>query len=119
MDKLDVVLGSEEKLIPSSGFAAGVMQRVRDEAAASAPIPFPWKRAIPGFVVAAVVLGWAAVQMTEAAKSAFRSMSMPQFQIPTWVPLDPQQAGWIAVGVALALVSWLGTRKLAGRSGLF
>ena len=119
MDKLDEVLGNEEPLVPSSGFAAGVMQRVRDEAAVPAPIPFPWKRAIPGVVVAAGVFGWAAVQAIAAVKSGLHFASVPQFQIPAWVPLNPQQAGWLAVGLALAVVSWIGTRRLAGRLGSF
>ncbi len=41
---------TEEKLIPSSGFLASVIERVRQEAAMPPPIPFPWKWAVAGFV---------------------------------------------------------------------
>lgn len=123
MDKLDKVLGSEETLLPSSGFVASVMQRVHEEAVAPPPIPFPWKRAIPGMVVAAVVFLWVAVQGTrqvfDAAKSGFTSAALPHLQMPAWLPLNPQQAGWLAVSLALALASWIATQRLAGRSGLF
>jgi len=35
------------------GFLASVMDRVREEAAAPPPIPFPWKRALPGMALVA------------------------------------------------------------------
>ena len=53
---LDRIL-SETEILPSSGFASSVMEAVRREAAAPPPIPFPWKRALPGLVVAGAVLG--------------------------------------------------------------
>ena len=46
-NKLDRILTAEEELVPSSGFVASVMERVREEAAAPEPIPFPWKRVVP------------------------------------------------------------------------
>ena len=36
------ILTAEEELIPSSGFLAATMERVREEAAMPKPIPFPW-----------------------------------------------------------------------------
>lgn len=45
---LDQVLLTEDQLLPSSGFAASVMDRIEAESAAPAPIPFPWKRTLPG-----------------------------------------------------------------------
>ena len=49
-DNLDRVLLEQDTLLPSSGFAATVMESIRQEAAAPAPIPFPWKWALPGIV---------------------------------------------------------------------
>ncbi len=55
--QLDAALGAEQDgILPSSGFAGSVMAAVAREAAAPAPIPFPWKRAIPGLVAAAAAL---------------------------------------------------------------
>jgi hypothetical protein len=56
------ILASEEPIVPSSGFLGGVMERVKEESAMAAPIPFPWKRALPGFVVATAILGCGGVE---------------------------------------------------------
>ncbi|HSS50049.1 MAG TPA: hypothetical protein VLX28_14020, partial [Thermoanaerobaculia bacterium] len=47
-DDLDRILASEEPLLPSSGFAASVMEQVRETAAAPPPLPFPWLRFLLG-----------------------------------------------------------------------
>jgi hypothetical protein len=60
-DPLDRALSTDEIIVPSSGFAAAVMDRVSRDAAALPPIPFPWRRlllvASSTAVVAAVVTG--------------------------------------------------------------
>ena len=56
-ENLDRILSAEEELAPSSGFVSAVMERVREEAAAPAPIPFPWKR-VPGAVLALGGVAW-------------------------------------------------------------
>lgn len=56
LGELDRVLLSDEALVPSSGFAAAVMERVQ-EAAAEPPLAFPWLRAAIG---AAACIVWAA-----------------------------------------------------------
>lgn len=55
-DEIDRILSREDEILPSSGFAVSVMEAVRREAAAPAPIAFPWKRALPGMVVGGVAL---------------------------------------------------------------
>ena len=50
-DDIDRILSEQEDIIPSSGFVASVMDSVRHEALTPPPIPFPWKRALPGLVV--------------------------------------------------------------------
>jgi hypothetical protein len=56
--QLDRILAQEDALVPSSGFAASVMDAIQEQAAAPAPIPFPWKLALPGIaaLVAALVI---------------------------------------------------------------
>src|SRR5215208_4256108 len=44
----DRVLSSADDLVPSSGFAASVMDAVRDAAGARPLLPFPWVRFIAG-----------------------------------------------------------------------
>jgi hypothetical protein len=55
-DDLDRLLSDDTTLVPSSGFAAGVMDAVRREASEPQAIPFPWKRALPGIVATALAL---------------------------------------------------------------
>lgn len=45
-----------DSILPSSGFSASVMAAIAHDASAPAPIPFPWKRAVPGFAAIAVAL---------------------------------------------------------------
>ena len=71
--EIDKILLTEETLLPSSGFAASVMDAIQDQnaqAAQPAPIPFPWKLAIPG--IAAMLVGIAAL-----AAAAIRNMNRP------------------------------------------
>ena len=56
--QLERILAHEDALVPSSGFAASVMDAIQEQAAEPAPIPFPWKLALPGIaaLVAAIVI---------------------------------------------------------------
>jgi hypothetical protein len=117
---IDTILASEEAIVPSSGFLAAVMQRVEEEAAAPAPIPFPWKRAILGLILACVVFGWAGVELVRRAISAIANraneaapITEPHASAGFAFPLD--QTAWIALALAISLASWLLARKLAGR----
>jgi hypothetical protein len=55
-DKLDQILLEQDSLLPSSGFAVSVMDAIQQQATAPAPIPFPWKLALPG--IAALLAGF-------------------------------------------------------------
>jgi hypothetical protein len=54
--EIDPILSGQDELLPSAGFVASVMDAVRREAAAPPPIPFPWKRALPGLALAVAAL---------------------------------------------------------------
>jgi hypothetical protein len=56
LDELDRILGSEESLEPSSGLAATAMDAIRKEAAAPEPVPFPWRRVVPGLAISLALL---------------------------------------------------------------
>jgi hypothetical protein len=97
-EEIDRVLNGDEAIVPSSGFTSSVMEAVRRDTEAPPPIPFPWKRAVPGFIVcviaAAVLLfagggphgaveihidagmGWALVGLLVAALSALVSVRL-------------------------------------------
>jgi len=118
-DQLDTILAQNEELIPTSGFLARVMERVEEEAAAPPPIPFPWKRAIPGIVLAAVVLVCGAVAIVRYILSlGATQFTSPQMQLPQALPPAMQQAGWIVAALAISAAGYWLARRLAGRSGL-
>lgn len=109
-EEMDRILAEEDELVPSSGFLTSVMERVETEAAAPPPIPFPWKRALPGFVVAVAVLVWAAVEMARAVISA-GGLAVPRVPVSLASTPTVQQAGWVALALLLAWAGW----KLARR----
>ena len=93
-ENLDRIVAEEDELIPSSGFVAAVMERVETEAVAPPPIPFPWKRALPGMVLAAAVLVWAAVEMARAVRTA-GGLALPQMHLSdVTTPAFSRLDGW-------------------------
>ena len=118
-DKLDNILLNEIELTPSSGFLASVMERVQGEAAVPPPIPFPWKRAIPGIILAAGVLGWGGFELVRYLIDSAPLLSVHQLPVPAHIPTaQVQDALWTAAACGLSIASWLLARRIAGRSGL-
>jgi hypothetical protein len=115
---IDRILAAEEELIPSSGFLAATMERVREEASIPKPIPFPWLRALPGIVLAVAVLGWCGFEMVRAGLSSAREVSIVQPHWPTANVHVLEPVGWVAVALVVPMLSWIFSRRLAGRSGL-
>jgi hypothetical protein len=116
--EIDRILAAEEELIPSSGFLASVMERVQDEATAPAPIPFPWKLAVPGMLLSAGVLGWGAIELFRVALPAVHALSLPAPHLSVAFVRPLEEAGWVALALAASLLASLLSRRLAGRSGL-
>jgi hypothetical protein len=85
-DDMNRILSREDEILPSSGFAASVMDAVRREAAAPPPIPFPWKRALPGLVVAALALASALVAGVVALVHLARASATQQFPVQSVLP---------------------------------
>ena len=119
LTRLDDILAADEELVPSSGFLAAVMESVEQESKAPAPIPFPWKRALPGFVLAAGVFGWAGVEFVRVAVSAMKENLLAAPRLPATLVRPMEQVGWVALALSASLVSWLLARRLTGRSGYF
>jgi hypothetical protein len=118
---IDRILGNEDQIVPSSGFLATVMERVQEEAAvaaAPAPIPFPWKRAIPGILLAVVVLGWGGVELVRivAARVALSTLAMPEISVDAFKELEA--ASWVVGALLTSLLSWLLSSRLTRKSGL-
>ncbi len=115
---IDRILAGEEELVPSSGFAAAIMDRVREEAAVPPPIPFPWKRMAPGLVLAAGTIGWGAWQAARFAGPAMHEFAENSPQIPATALLPLQQAGWVVLALAVSWGAWILSQRLVRRSGL-
>lgn len=103
-DEFDRIM-SEEEILPSSGFAASVMEAVRREAAAPPPIPFPWKRALPGAMFAAATLVGILAICTIALFSSSFAKGQPG-SISTWQLLLQVHAQWVLLGLAAVLAGW-------------
>ncbi len=117
-EDLDEILARDEELVPSSGFLNSVMERICEEAAAPMPIPFPWKRTVPGMVLIAGALSWAAIELVGQGLPDLRlaMFARPHLSASMVHPLEG--AGWVAVSLGVSLASWLLSRRMAGRSGL-
>jgi hypothetical protein len=122
------ILATEEELMPSSGFVVSVMDRVRQEAALPAPMPFPWMKGILVILVASGAVSWGAVELVRLGLPGLGLTGLNQIG-QSWLTIFPQhlsagvvrsleQAGWVALALGTSLVSWLFSRRLAGRGGL-
>jgi hypothetical protein len=116
--KIEKILATEEELAPSSGFVSSVMERIAEEAAAPPPIPFPWKRAVPGIVLVSGVLGWGAFELVRAGIRSAPAISMPAIHLSASMQRPLEQAGWVALALGISLASWVISKAMAGRSGL-
>ena len=117
-DAIDRILSSDQELVPSSGFLATVMERVREEAIAPKPIPFPWKLAVPGMVLAVGTIGWRVYEFIRTALAAdwqFRleAARLPEMQLSHLAPTF-----WVTVALVLSLASWALSKRLIRRSSL-
>ncbi|MFY9907909.1 MAG: hypothetical protein WAK62_22345 [Terriglobales bacterium] len=119
-DEMNRILSRDDDILPSSGFAASVMDAVRREAAAPPPIPFPWKRALPGVVVGGLVLVWILIawiadlsRLIGAPSSAKLSISSPSVAPLLSHGNMESAAGWIGLGLLIAFLS----TKLSMRFG--
>jgi len=80
-----------------------------------APIPFPWRRALPGFVLIAAAIVWGVAELVRMGLPMIKAqtLSMPHISFMMTQPL--KQAGWVALALGISLVSWLLARRMMGR----
>lgn len=86
-DDLDRILASEEPLVPSSGFATTLMERVRESPAPPPPLPFPWRRFLLGLLATLALsglCGWTAVRLhvPEAIGTGLAALADPRLLVP-------------------------------------
>lgn len=122
LDELDLILLERDQILPSSGFAASVMDTITQEAAAPAPIPFPWKVAVPGFV--ALLAGF--VILCRLIVLTFETISRNEgTDLLRWVHSDSGTAALLRTQVAPAALALAASflcvflcRKLVGASSV-
>ncbi|HEY6271637.1 MAG TPA: hypothetical protein VIX19_06530 [Terriglobales bacterium] len=117
-DDLNRILSEEEELLPSSGFATCVMDAVRREASIPPPIPFPWKRALPGLAIAglavvAVLIGLA--KLVRGAASTQFPPAQPTVLVPILHAMINARVGWITLVLLVTLASVLLSMRLTSR----
>lgn len=109
-----------DSLLPSSGFSASVMAAIAHDASAPAPIPFPWKRALPGFAAIAVALALLVATLISMFLSAPSVPAAAQTNAVDSAALLPflhstQSANiviWTAVAIGAGIVSLVYFRRL-------
>ncbi len=99
-DELDHILAKQDDIQPSSGFAASVMDAVRDEASAPPPIPFPWRRALPVLLFAVLALVAVMTVAVVAIVQLGRGAGAPQLTSSLWEMIPTEARGPIGAGVA-------------------
>ena len=104
LDQLDRILQEQDTLLPTSGFAASVMDAIQEQAAAPAPIPFPWKWALPGIaalLAGVVIVCWLAVNTVQN----MREDTISETSWLTWLNSSAQPAVMLRTEVAPALLA--------------
>ena len=115
-DDLDEFLRREDDIVPSSGFAAGVMDAVRREASAPSPLPFPWKRVVPGIALSGLALLGLLIL---AIRQFYWGGGVPADAVgPVLINLvkatNDIGAGWVALALLLSFASVKVSMRLAG-----
>jgi hypothetical protein len=108
-DEIDRGLSNEEVISPSSGFAESVMGAVQAEAAIPPPIPFPWKRALPGIVTGAGAMIYALVEIAMQLRAGVAVPRLAGAWMSLFTPVvsaaTSAEAGWVALAALLTLAS--------------
>lgn len=115
-DPLDAVLlaefNSAEQLRPSSGFALSVMDAIHEETTVPPPIPFPWKRILPG----AIAIPCALVAFIIWAARHYSATAAGTFTLPSLISVN-STLSWVALSLVLTLIAVVSSFRLVnGRS---
>ena len=105
-EDIDRILSRNDEILPSSGFSVSVMDAVRREAAAPPPIPFPWKRALPGVVAGAIALLLVLGASISAILRLTRESITPQLAMPS-PSVSPLFHGGLESGLIWTLLALL------------
>jgi hypothetical protein len=113
--EIDRILAEEDTILPSSGFADSVMEAVRREAQAPAPIQFPWKRALPGLAAGALILSLIVIEVILYVTHGAPAEEISPASWPWLDRIVQSSAGTATAWVTFALVLSLLSIKLSMR----
>jgi hypothetical protein len=125
--ELDRILSTEEDLVPSANFTRNVMAKVRMEATAPPPMPFPWKRALPGMVLCVLCLAAMCVAaFLRSEPQPLHETPGPSMWTAIWKGLSSDLMGllraanvgglgWIILALLLTFASIMLSLRLMGR----
>ena len=82
------------------------------------PIPFPWKRALPGMTLAAAGLVWCAAKLVPMGIAEMEVLGHAPLHLDAAMVRSAENVGWVAAALGLSLLSWLLARRLIGQSEL-
>ena len=115
--------GRSDQLVPSSGFVASVMESIQAEAAAPPPIVFPWRRVLPGALVALCGLIVLVVlvlhgDVLHGGNAALAAPAHAQLALsfPPVFSAGDGVLGWILVAACLSVAAIAASFRLTGRS---
>jgi hypothetical protein len=106
-DELDRTLSGEVDIVPSAGFVHGVMAAVHCEASAPPPIPFPWKRALPGLAAGALVFVMMIIVLVKNFSGAAPATSIQYRVLPIVARVSDIGSmygiGWVMLAILVTL----------------
>jgi len=113
LDELDRSLGrvlggetAHDTLVPSSGFAAQVMDSIGRSAVIPPPFPFPWKRALAAFGAAFAIFLYGLLRfLIEFRRLPPAEPSAIQFHLRGLLAGAVTPWGWTALALLIALLS--------------
>jgi len=118
-DDVDRVLAKEDEIVPSSGFTNAVMEAVRREAATPPPLAFPFWRALPGWLAAAIAVALAVAGFVRGARmAAMEGIVVPiSSAVTAWLGIWSRDGGnWILLGLVVSFVAVkVSLRAVSGR----
>jgi hypothetical protein len=114
-DDLDQILISKDDDVPaSSNLVPSVMEAIRSENAMPLPIPFPWKRALPGIVAAGVALAGLLAFVVDQLSRGVGPLPLSATLPAGWGPII-WAIGWSSLALLLTLISVTLSVRFASR----
>jgi len=115
-DEIERILDGEDEILPSSGFAASVMEAVHRDVITLPPLGFPWRRAMPGVVALLAAYGMATWRFIVALNNKTpNALFDEQLQQLFGVSMR-SEIQWVIIAIALTIVSvLLPLRLMRGR----